>query len=401
LTPQRDSPDDGGVAVVFVNYRVQEQPGYATLLHRELAHRFGTDAVFLASRSIRPGDDFVREVFDNLRQSDVFLALIGTQWLEFSGHRNAQFDWVHWEIAEAFRLGIRVVPVLIEDAELPDETALPDDIAALRRCQYVRLRHYSVEADLALLINELAATTPALRDSRDSDAVAAGEASVFQVGRDPQPKCRIAVVPGDIRRVRSIDVWVNSENTDMQMARVTEFSTSAVIRYWGAVRDESGQVLYDVIAAELDTRVGTHRPVAPGTVVVTGSGCLAASNNVRHVIHVAAVHGEPGAGFQQVRDIGWCVTNALSHATRLAAADSHVRSVLFPLLGTGMAGAAIEPTARTMLLAALDYIIQQPGTPLREIVFLAYSERERSIFHQLLRTMPVLPVSTNRPENDH
>jgi O-acetyl-ADP-ribose deacetylase (regulator of RNase III) len=70
-----------------------------------------------------------------------------------------------------------------------------------------------------------------------------------------------------------------------------------------------------------------------------------------------------------------------------------VRSILFPLLGTGMAGAAIKPTARTMLLAVLDHLVQRPDTPLRQIAFLAYSERERTALHQVLRELPVDPVS--------
>lgn len=388
------------MAVVFVNYRVQEQPGYATLLHRELVQTFGEDAVFLASRSIRLGDDFVHEVFGNLRQSDVLLVVIGAHWLEFGdiGHGRtpeADFDWVHREIAEAFRLGIRVIPVLVEDAELPSEAALPDDIAALSRCQYMRLRHYSIDADLAQLVSELGRSTPGLRNHRDGRAE--GQPAHYHIVHDPRPNCVIAVVPGDIRRVRSADVWINSENTDMQMARYSEFSTSAVIRYWGAVRDRTGQVLLDVIADELALRVGAHRPVAPGTVVVTGAGALTASNNVRHIIHVAAVQGEPGAGFQPVRDIGWCVTNALVQATELAEADPSVRSVLFPLFGTGMAGGEIRPTVRTMVLATLDYLIQEPGTPLRVVSFLAYTEREHAVFTEVLRDLPVIPATESDP----
>ena len=372
------------MAIVFVNYRVQEQPGYATLLHRELAGRFGADAIFLAAQSIRPGDNYVHVVFDNLRECQVLLTIIGAQWLEFRGA--GPFDWVHRELAEAFALGIRVVPVLVEDAELPPEAELPQDIAALSRCQYVRLRHYSIEADLAQLIGQLTAMTPALTDR---GAVAAGPTLLFDVARS---RCRIAIIPGDIRYVRSADVWVNSENTDMQMARVTEFSTSAIIRYLGAVRDESGRLQDDVIADELASRAGSHRPVAPGTVIVTGAGALTASNNVRHIIHVAAVQGEPGAGFHPVRDIGWCVTNVLVQATRLAEEDTRVRSVLFPLLGTGMAGAEIGPTARVMLRAVLDHLAQRPDTPLRQIAFLGYSERERTVLDQVLRELPVHPI---------
>ncbi|HEX9337052.1 MAG TPA: TIR domain-containing protein, partial [Pseudonocardiaceae bacterium] len=373
------------MAVVFVNYRVQEHPGYAALLHRELADRFGADAVFLAAQSIRPGDDYVREIFANLRDCEIVLAVMGDRWVATLD--KDEFDWVHHELATAFANGARVVPVLVEDADLPTEAELPADIAALAHCQYVKLRHYSVDADLAQIVGHLTALTPVLADRRTGDAVADGQPNVFRPA--DTPNCRIAVIPGDIRRVRSIDVWVNSENTDLRMARVTEFSTSAVIRYWGAERDESGRVRKDVIAAELAARAGPHRPVAPGTVVVTGAGALRETNNVRHILHVAVVQGEPGAGFRQVRDIGWCVTNTLVQATALARDDTGVRSVLFPLLGTGMAGAALQPTARTMLRAILDYLVQEPDTPLRLIAILAYTERERSVLRHVLRELRV------------
>lgn len=377
------------MAVVFVNYRVQEQPGYAALLHRELADRFGADAVFLAAQSIRPGDDYVREIFANLRDCEIVLAVMGRDWaatLDTDG-----FDWVHHELATAFARGVRVVPVLVEDADLPAESALPTDIAALAHCQYVKLRHYSMDADLAQIAGRLTEMTPALVDRSTNDTVADGRPHVFRPIL--APNCRIALIPGDIRRVRSIDMWVNSENTDLRMARVTEFSTSAVIRYWGAERDESGRVRRDVIATELASRAGPHRPVAPGTVVVTGAGALAETNNVRHILHVAAVQGEPGAGFVPVRDIGWCVTNTLVQATALARADHGLRSVLFPLLGTGVGRAAPQPTARTMLRAILDFLAQEPNTPLRLIAILAYTERELSLLLRALRELPVAVVT--------
>src|SRR5215468_1194420 len=117
----------------------------------------------------------------------------------------------------------------------------------------------------------------------------------------------------------------------MEMARFTEFSISGIIRYWGAQRDQIGRVSVDCVAEELASKVGDRRPVAPGTVIVTAGGALTTSNNVCHIIHVAAVHGEPGAGFRQVQNIGWCVTKALIEADRLASADEHVRAVLIPL----------------------------------------------------------------------
>jgi hypothetical protein len=66
---------------IFVNYRVREQAGYATLLDRVLGERFGRDAVFRDYRSVRPGDDFVQEIFSSLRSSTVLLAVIGPGWV--------------------------------------------------------------------------------------------------------------------------------------------------------------------------------------------------------------------------------------------------------------------------------------------------------------------------------
>lgn len=386
------------MAVVFINYRVREQPAYATLLFRELTARFGSGAVFLASGSIRAGDDFVRAVFETLRRCEVLLAIIGPRWSDTHGAQHGHglgrdADWVHREIAEAFAAGVRVIPVLTEDAEMPAEESLPPEISALARCQCLRLRHYSIDSDLARLVDELRRTAPSLSGQPSNGFRVFTEPRLFRSARAPESPCRIGVMTGTIRRVRSADVWVNSENTDMEMARITEFSVSAIIRYWGSIRDGSGRVVDDVVAAELARRVGAERPVTPGTVVATGSGELSASNNVRHILHVAAVQGEPGAGYRQVRDINSCVANVLVQCEQLASADPHVRSILFPLLGTGMAGGHVPDTALAMLLAMLDYVAGHPSTALRTIYLLASTEPEYLAIREVLAALPLVPLN--------
>src|SRR5213075_1390495 len=116
------------------------------------------------------------------------------------------------------------------------------------------------------------------------------------------------------------------------------------------------------------------RPVAPGTVIATGAGELVRTHNVQHVIHVAAVHGEPGAGYRQVSDVGGCVRNVLTVAEELDPLP--LRSVLFPLLGTGAAGADVRDTAESMVAAAMDHLVDHPDTGLRRIQFLGYTRRE-------------------------
>jgi hypothetical protein len=382
------------LAKVYDNYRVQEQPGYATLLHRELSARFGMDRVFLASRSIHTGDDFAADVFRALRHCEVLLAVMGPGCLDHIGQSGT--DWVRWELNKAFRSGVQVVPVLVEDAVLPDVTRLPEDIAAIAQCQYLRLRHYSIDTDIAKLVHELCRLVPGL-DRRESAARASSPA-LFRLAAELDSPCRLAVVPSSISRVRTADIWVNSENTDMRMARHNDFSLSGVIRYWGAVRDDSGRVVEDLVADELDAVVGRHRPVAPGVAVVTGAGMLTKTHGVRHIIHVAAVQGQPGAGYRQIHDVGICVTNALAKAESLVA-DPAGGSVLFPMLGTGVAGAKILPTAVATVGAAVDYLLGHPDTRLRRICFLAYQNRELDALEETFGSMPVVPDRAAAPAN--
>jgi transcriptional regulator with XRE-family HTH domain len=190
----------------------------------------------------------------------------------------------------------------------------------------------------------------------------------------------IGVAGGDIRRVRCADVWVNPENTDMQMARFNEFSVSSIIRYEGAVHDELGRVTDDCIAAELAWKVADRRPVPPASTIVTTSGELK-RYGVNHIVHVAAVHGEPGAGYRQVHEVGRCVTNVMTAVDNI---DGQPHTVLCPLLGAGQGRAKVEDTVSALAGAAIDYFSSAHQTHIETMFFLAYTDAELKACDQLL-----------------
>ena len=154
----------------------------------------------------------------------------------------------------------------------------------------------------------------------------------------------------------------------------------------------------DTIADELNAKVGDDRPVTPGTVFVTGSGNLRASHNVHYIIHVAAVHGEPGVGFQsvQIESLGHCVSNVLREAEVLAGKDSRVRSILFPLLGTGMGKADVGAAVDVLVEAAIAYVEASPDTALRAVFFLAYDSKEYSALMAAFGKDPRMQVVEER-----
>lgn len=198
----------------------------------------------------------------------------------------------------------------------------------------------------------------------------------------------LGIVTGDIRRVRVADVWVNSENTDMRMSRTQDASISGVIRYEGSRRDRSGHVIEDRVADELELKTGDRRPVAAGTAVLTGAGELARWG-VCMIAHVAAVHGEPGAGFRPVREIGRCVSNVLD-AVDVAKGGGAGSVVLFPLLGTGHGGGSVRQTVEAMSAAAVQYLSSKRESAIETVLLLAYTDVELAECLAVLRAMPVL-----------
>jgi TIR domain len=131
---------------VFVNYRGADSYSYGALLHAELSRHFGPELVFLDSESIPAGADFVEQILGRVRQARVVLAVIGSHWLTAAGPDGKRClddpaDWIRRELAEAFAAGVRVIPVLTDEAEMPTEADLSADLVPLARCQYRRLRH--------------------------------------------------------------------------------------------------------------------------------------------------------------------------------------------------------------------------------------------------------------------
>jgi tetratricopeptide (TPR) repeat protein len=180
---------EGLVSGIFINYRGADSDTAAALIDRELTARFGRSSVFLDSLSIPAGADFVDELLGRLRTCSVLLVVIGSRWLtltDAAGHRRIDdpSDWIRREIVEAFAHGLRVIPVLTDDAKLPAETELPADIAGLCRRQYVPLRRRYPTVDLDHLVARIIEAEPNLGGRDDRYHITGGDVHVHPL---PQP----------------------------------------------------------------------------------------------------------------------------------------------------------------------------------------------------------------------
>lgn len=184
----------------------------------------------------------------------------------------------------------------------------------------------------------------------------------------------IGVVTGDHEQINIADIWVNSENTDMQMDRFSGKSTSATIRYLGAKKHpSSGRVVEDTIADALAKKLAGERDVEPASVIATTAGALE-KNNVKQIFHVASVTGEPREGYRPIERLERCITRAMAKADEPAFRDEGLTSILFPLLGTGPGGGDMKDHARRLITAAMDYLDANESSTIRKVYFYAWSD---------------------------
>lgn len=185
----------------------------------------------------------------------------------------------------------------------------------------------------------------------------------------------IGIVTGDIQNIKNVDIWVNSENTNMQMARHYERSISGTIRYMGAKKDAAKRVLEDVIANELNAIVGSAG-VDPAVVIATGAGELTKTNGVKKIFHAAAVRGQVGRGYLPIPDIYECVRNALELADSPELESDDLHSIVFPLMGTGTTKMDPQEVANQLIETAVTYLEENPNSKINKIFFLAYNEHD-------------------------
>lgn len=137
---------------IFINYRRGDSQAAAGRLNDRLLQHFGRDQVFMDVEAIEPGVDFVTWIDEQVAACGVFISVIGPDWLAArtaDGHPRISDpnDYVRLEIESALKRNIRVIPVLVDGATMPQSTDLPSSIDALARRQAVQIAHHRFTAD--------------------------------------------------------------------------------------------------------------------------------------------------------------------------------------------------------------------------------------------------------------
>jgi hypothetical protein len=148
------------MAGVFISYRREDSPGHAGRIFDNLRARLGSDVVFMDVHAIDAGVDFAEALEDAVGSCDALLAIIGPSWIsatDVDGRKRLDDprDFVRIEIGGALKRNVRVVPVLVENADMPTQDDLPDEIKPLTRLNAVAMRDSRWDADIDALVRSV------------------------------------------------------------------------------------------------------------------------------------------------------------------------------------------------------------------------------------------------------
>jgi tetratricopeptide (TPR) repeat protein len=157
LTSRSDPPSRNSV---FISYRHMDTWEAAALIRVLLHERFKETDIFWDIESIDPGDDWQKAIEDTYARCKALIAVIGPEWTgtDSSGSGRAidnPNDWLRREIEAAVARGILILPVLVNEAEMPRPDELPPSLAPLTNHQAVSLRRDDHRSQIDRLIRKL------------------------------------------------------------------------------------------------------------------------------------------------------------------------------------------------------------------------------------------------------
>lgn len=146
-------------ASIFISYRRHDSLATTGRLYDRLKLRFSAAQIFMDVDAIEPGLDFVEVIEQEVRHCDVLLAIIGPHWLGSpdgdSRHRLDDNDFVCLEVGAALKRNIRVIPVLVDGASMPQADDLPGELKPLVRRNAIDVGHRYFDSDVERLFQVL------------------------------------------------------------------------------------------------------------------------------------------------------------------------------------------------------------------------------------------------------
>src|ERR1700742_344199 len=119
------------MARVIISYRRADSTAITGRIRDRLVGKYGASRVFMDVEDIPFGSDFRDHIRNELLRSDVLLVIVGREWLGKDGDGariQSETDPVRIEVETALQNSIPVIPVLVNGAQIPEPSDLPESL---------------------------------------------------------------------------------------------------------------------------------------------------------------------------------------------------------------------------------------------------------------------------------
>ena len=146
---------------IFISYRRQDSQSAAGRLADHLREHMHGVPIFRDVETIEPGINFVEAINRALQSCGILLAIIGPRWVNVqnaAGQRRLDNpnDYTRQEISTALQRGdVRVIPVLVEGAQMPGKGELPDELKIFASLNAIELTDKRWKFDISQLVETL------------------------------------------------------------------------------------------------------------------------------------------------------------------------------------------------------------------------------------------------------
>ena len=122
--------------LTFISYRREDSAGVTGRIYDRLVQKFGREAIFKDVDSIPLGVNFRQYIDSVVGQCSIVLVVIGDRWMGVTSEAgkcrlDEPRDFVRIEIESALQRNIPVIPLLVQNASMPQEERLPPTLAEL------------------------------------------------------------------------------------------------------------------------------------------------------------------------------------------------------------------------------------------------------------------------------
>jgi len=157
------------VPKIFISYRRKETTSETGRIYDRLTRQFGEDNIFRDVDDIPIGVDFRVHIDKAIGNCQLVLAIIGKGWGTKSAGAMGSGDFVRIELESALRREIPVVPILVNEAEMPSAEDLPEGLKEFAYFNAVEIdsgRDFNHHVDRLITgLSEILSKTEAEQDS--------------------------------------------------------------------------------------------------------------------------------------------------------------------------------------------------------------------------------------------